>query len=90
MKLYKYPVTKEIVKVTSCLDCPLKFQQSALLAPSNIIIHKYPVCLGIRIYFEGRYGQEGYHPSIGHMKKHGNFLPDCPLEDAPEVKNEVV
>jgi hypothetical protein len=30
------------------------------------------------------------HPSIEEAEIFGGFLPDCPLEDAPEVKNESV
>lgn len=82
MKVYKDPNSKKVTEVFSCSICPLKHRQTYQPNPiSYATKRRKDVCLGIYLTFQGRYGLEGYHPSIYYAYKHGGFLPDCPLKD---------
>lgn len=88
MKLFKDKRYKTPIKVESCDGCPLE-AKIPFKGYNGIVFHN-KVCLGLNHRAWGTYGPELIHPSTRYADNFGGFLPDCPLEDAPEDNREVV
>lgn len=88
MKLFKDKRYKTPIKVESCDGCSLE-AKIPFKGYNGIVFHN-KVCLGLNHRAWGTYGPELIHPSTRYADNFGGFLPDCPLEDAPEDNREVV
>lgn len=96
MKVYKD--CDKVLRITNCKECPFTAPVMSLqdapddvrdYFPTEVLFEK--ACMNIKRDMQKMPAGSLYpHPSIEEAEIFGGFLPDCPLEDAPEVKNEVV